>query len=73
MKAQEWDASPILMRAAKGKTYTNFTITPDPSVAAVYSWWNEGDSYTAEFITREITLPPGKSVTLKTKYHLLLR
>ena len=73
MKAQDWDGSPLLMRAAKGKAFTNLTITPDPAVNAVYSWWNEGDSYTAEFITRELKLAPGESITLKTVYHLLLR
>ena len=61
------------MRAARGKYYTNFTITPDPAVDSVYSWWNEGDSYTAEFITGELKLLPGKSVSVKTSYHLLLR
>ena len=73
MKAGEWDGSAILMRAAKGKAYTNFTITPDPAIDAVYSWWNEGDSYTAELISREMKLAPGQSVTLKTKYNLILR
>ena len=73
MKAQDWNGSPLLMRAAKGKAFTNLTITPDPTVDAVYSWWNEGDSYTAEFITRELKLAPGESITLKTVYHLLLR
>lgn len=73
MKPQDWDGSPVLMRAARGKYYTNFTITPDPAVDSVYSWWNEGDSYTAEFITGELKLLPGKSVSVKTSYHLLLR
>ena len=70
---REWDGSAPVMRAAKDKAYTNLTITPDPAVAAVYSWWNEGDSYTCELITREIRLAPGQSATLKTRYHLLLR
>ncbi len=70
---KEWDGSPVLMTAKLDKRLEEIRIAPDSAFSTVYSWWGDGDSYTAEFITGLFRLAYEETKTFQLTYTLIIR
>ena len=63
-KPFKWVVSPVEVLAGIGKFNERMIFTPDrENTAGLYVWWSKYSGYTVEFLSREILLKYGESIS----------